>query len=628
MTPTKETGAKSTTLDSIAESTIILLTVIIAFLPLGMLIFSSNSGFDLTDEGSYLNWISNPWPYKVSDTQFGFIYHPFYRLLAGNVSLLRQVNILITTLLAFALCSTLIQKLWPERSPSRITELRLVGLGFALSTSCLVYIPWGLVTPSYNSLALQSLLVAALGIVWAHSEASRTRVAGWIFIGVGGWLAFMAKPTTALALGTTVGLYLLLSKEFRLGPLSLSVATAVLLFIVSGYVIDGSTTGFIHRFLAVAEEGDLRGSRNYLNILFTGNLDLANQDLAVFVAFIFTIFLTTFIAWSERAPQKIIWAALAGTIALGGALLCALLASDAGHFAIGQIQFKGFWQNRELLIAAVLIGLVLGCFPAIRSGVTNFRVVKNFTLALCFATFPYAFAMGTTNNYWNAMSAAGFFWVLAGILILGSLRQDTLDMRKLATLAAGVELVTISLVCVGMEYPYRQPQPLRLNKDRIMLGATETSVVVAGSTGDYIKLLQKLSYDNGFTIGDPMIDLTGVSPGVLFALGARSIGYAWLNGGYPGSAKMAAARLDLVPCEELSRAWLLIEPSGRWKLPDHILTRYGIDIETDFKLAGVVSRPASPWNGPQQDQQLLKPTRPPGTALEHCRQMKLALHPG
>ena len=37
-------------------------------------------GIDFTDEGYYLHWISNPFLYKSSLSQFGYIYHPLYNL--------------------------------------------------------------------------------------------------------------------------------------------------------------------------------------------------------------------------------------------------------------------------------------------------------------------------------------------------------------------------------------------------------------------------------------------------------------------------------------------------------------------------------------------------------------------
>ena len=60
-------------------------------------------GIDFTDEGFYLNWIQNPFLYKSSLSQFGYIYHPLYNLVDGNIAWLRRLNFLITFALAFTL---------------------------------------------------------------------------------------------------------------------------------------------------------------------------------------------------------------------------------------------------------------------------------------------------------------------------------------------------------------------------------------------------------------------------------------------------------------------------------------------------------------------------------------------
>lgn len=62
----------------------------------------STYGIDFTDESFYLVWISNPFIYDGSITQFGFVYHPLYMLLGCDIAALRQANILITFALAWS----------------------------------------------------------------------------------------------------------------------------------------------------------------------------------------------------------------------------------------------------------------------------------------------------------------------------------------------------------------------------------------------------------------------------------------------------------------------------------------------------------------------------------------------
>lgn len=58
-------------------------SLICALPALGLLLrvcIYAGHGFDFTDESYYLFWISNPFQYDWSVTQFGFVYHPLYRL--------------------------------------------------------------------------------------------------------------------------------------------------------------------------------------------------------------------------------------------------------------------------------------------------------------------------------------------------------------------------------------------------------------------------------------------------------------------------------------------------------------------------------------------------------------------
>ena len=85
------------------EHALVALSAIGTILILTWLIKYSAYGFDFTDEAFYLVWISNPFIYGSSLTQFGFVYHPLYLLLNGDISALRQANILITFGLAWSL---------------------------------------------------------------------------------------------------------------------------------------------------------------------------------------------------------------------------------------------------------------------------------------------------------------------------------------------------------------------------------------------------------------------------------------------------------------------------------------------------------------------------------------------
>ena len=112
-----------------------------------------------------------------------------------------------------------------------------------------------------------------------------------------------------------------------------------------------------------------------------------------------------------------------------------------------------------------------------------------------------------------------------------------------------------------------------------------------------------------------MIDLTGASPGTVFALDARAPGVPWLLSAYPGSTTFAIAGLELAPCGTLGRSWLLFSPTdqiGMW-FPDVILSRFGFNIQRDY----VEVTRATPPTG-FAEQILLKPVVRPELATETC----------
>ena len=116
-----------------------------------------------------------------------------------------------------------------------------------------------------------------------------------------------------------------------------------------------------------------------------------------------------------------------------------------------------------------------------------------------------------------------------------------------------------------------------------------------------------------------MIDLSGQSPGILYALHAESIGQAWTIGGYPGSLKLATAALRRVSCDKVATAWLLVEPKGPRSIPDELLSNFGANLAEDYDSVATwrTAEGAGGYQG-QRIQMLLKPTRSKSIAVQAC----------
>ncbi len=134
---------------------------------LGWLLKFSAYGIDFTDESFYLVWISTPYLYSVSTTQFGFVYHPLYQLLGGDITALRQANILICFALAWGMSQAFINSILPKQSGELLLRATLSA---GLATAVLLIFDTWLVTPSYNSLTLQALLITTTGLLMAAAR--------------------------------------------------------------------------------------------------------------------------------------------------------------------------------------------------------------------------------------------------------------------------------------------------------------------------------------------------------------------------------------------------------------------------------------------------------------------------
>ena len=161
-------------------------------------------GIDFTDEGYYLHWISNPFLYKSSLSQFGYIYHPLYNFVDGNIVWLRRLNFFITFVLACTLVFLVINNLVKFDKINKVIQF-VVSSGIAISSFTCVYIQ----TPSYNHLTFQALLVTSIGIALIDVTKFNKNVLSYIIIGIGGWLTFMAKPTSAMGLAAIVLMYII-----------------------------------------------------------------------------------------------------------------------------------------------------------------------------------------------------------------------------------------------------------------------------------------------------------------------------------------------------------------------------------------------------------------------------------
>jgi hypothetical protein len=595
---------------ALAKRLVLSFSALVTVFMLGWVLWYSRYGIDFTDESFYLVWMSNPFNYSVSATQFGFIYHPLYELLDGNIAELRQANILITFCLSWMLCNVFLKTVFGNQSLPSMHRIVIAGAIATAAAASLVPVGLWLPTPSYNSLALQALLVAAAGLLLSDKHASRASIIGWFLIGTGGWLAFMAKPTTAAALGLCTSFYLLFAGKLSFRLLAVSVATAVGFIVLSAFAIDGSVIAFIDRLKGGVEVvRTLGGGYTTDQLLRLGDFQLGERGKFILVACTAVFFSA---AYFSQANMKV--------LVHGGTMLSLVFALTSLAIVLG-LTHKTFevGQFQGLLIWSVPFAAILAGFSIYRfKGLVQISRA-NWALALTFLTLPYVYAFGTGINYWVSGALASIFWVLAGLVLLNPIALNRKFPALMLPLGLAVQMITVGIVHSGIESPYRQPQPLRDNDYKLEIGRPGSTLVLSKGFVQYFVEAINIAKQAGFKQGTPMIDLTGQSPGILYAIGAINIGQAWTIGGYPGSDARAVAMLKKVTCQELATAWLLVEPEGPRKISPGILLSFDANMARDFELVGTF-KTAEGAGGYKEArvQQLFKPVRCVEDAMSAC----------
>jgi len=577
---------------------------------LAWVLYYCQYGIDFTDESFYIVWASNPFSYSTSTSQFGFIYYPIFKLLGNDIVLFRQFNILLTFCLAWILTYLLLAIFFSNQITS--VAFRIV-IACTLATTSILFIQIGLRTPSYNSLNLQALIITVIGLLLFEKRLFNSSVVGAVLVGLGGWLTFMAKPSTAMMLGILVCIYLLIAKKVHMKLIGVSILTAMLLVMLSAVLIDGSIYDFVIR-IQTDLSLTLAMDKNYsiFELLKIDTIDLNDrQFLKLFIEMLGISLIAMAVMY---APQFTFCAKRFNLLlcllilVLVASHIAILVSGTSPHFSVQRAAFI-----LSIPITSIFVGMMFS-----KSRVIFELNRSHWGLIIILLLLPHAYAFGTNTNYWETGGSAGMFWVLGGLVFLTTIKATDQFKYCLLTISLFAQLITMANIQSSFEFPYRQPQPLEQNKETFNFGYSE--LILSKTFSDYLSSFINAANLQGFVSGTPVIDLSGRSPGLLYALGAHNTGAPWMIGGFPGSNQMASARLNLVSCPELVDAWIIHEPNGPTSLSDDVLGHFGVNIE-DYDIIGRFSTPVA-WGFTESVQMLLKPTGNRLTKIATCKRYK------
>lgn len=552
----------------------LMLAAVASLIVVGQVLGFSSRGLGWMDEGFYLNWISHPSDYSSSVSQFGFVYRPVFVLFDQDIGRIRAANILFTLALAWSLSWLVLGRVgdaWATRM--RFTDRGV--LAAALATTSLAPLHVWIMTPSYNWLTLQSLMVTSIGLIlMERARESRLALIGAVICGgLGAAGVFLGKPTSALLMTVIVIAYVGIAQRDGWKILVASAALTTVLLIAVSIAIDGSVPRFVDRLTVGAHEAQLRFPAHSLGSMFRWDpIDWSRAVGRVFwgVA-VAAAAIGVMVSWtpSGRYVSRVVMVGVpAVTIAVIGGVFGTSLRFEA---------FEGMW------IGGAVAGF-LGAVIVVRGRhVVRERIWRPWILVVALAAVPYAYALGSSNSYWMMQSQASIFWVLAAVVAIGSAVRTSMQApAQMAVFVIVAQCALVLVLDVGIHHPYNQAGGLRSMSTRLELEPGGT-LVVDELQGRVFTATVRDARDRGFVSRTGVIDLSGRSPAMLFALQARPLGSPWTLGGYKGSTAAAIDAFDRVPCSQLATAWILDVPATSRSIDPDVLLRRGLDARDDYR---------------------------------------------
>jgi hypothetical protein len=598
--------------------TLLALSAVTTAILFSWLLYYASYGLDLSDEGNHLASIANPFAYPINmpASLFAFVYYWPYQWAGGDVAVLRMANITLTLALGWSLSFLVIRRLWGTGWPQAV--VLSAGIG---SLALVAFHNW-LVSPSYYTLTFQSLLMVMIGLLLTERPGRTRQLLGWILIGVGGWCCFMAKPPTAAAIAIAVTLYVVVLRRKSLLPMLGAALVALVLLIVTAYLIDGSITGLVTRMFNNAEMEILLGAGHEVSRMFRINaLDTSPSQLAIAALGAAALLLSIHMGSTHK---------LLLSLALAGVLIVTMAIALLGTDPVGIKSSTLFLVSAFTCLGAVLYHEEL---------VLRSQTPTSVALALTFLVLPHLSALGSAINYWIIGSIDALFWMLAVVAFLSPLAQQRRRVAILLPLTVLAQLFTASVVNGGLLKPFRQVKDLR-TYTAVMPMPGGTKLVLSRSFHDYLTTAMSRARAAGLELGTPVVDLSGRSPGLLYVLETQALGLPWLPGtfprgtgdwvglpellgGYPGTNAVAVKALQHEECADLAKAWVLIEPEGPRHLDQaNVMASFGA-ARADYVAVATFETPLNDGDFPNAYRQfLLKPARPAALAEQSCREAR------
>lgn len=525
-------------------------------------------GIDFTDEGFYLNWISDPFSYEYGISTFGFFYFPFFSLFNENIVFLRWFNVFLIAAVGFFVAYLALDRLTKsiDTKEKLLLSFFLSSLSLSLYSGTILFLQ----TPSYNDLNFVGLLVVLAGwLIGVEVKKVNIIFTSSFVIAIGGLILFHAKPSTAVLVGFAMLIVMLIRSEKRVLWLSSTFVVFLVLLLVTSFYISSSPLELVQRYSTAYEiQAYLKSGHDFFSLIRFDDFSIGKRPwlyLFILFAFLASYFYLENIGKSVLLHEIILF----------------LLVGFLVYFVYsGQVFNIGYYQGVFLLLLSlspIVYFFTLGWFHGFKPTITLYLLVF-----LSFV-FVYAYAFGTGNNYFVMYHKVFFLFALVGAVLL----RQHIGLRSTLVFIIFLQSVLVLNLLKSYETPYRQPQPLSQND--ALTNVHNSKLMLEKGFSDYIEGLETLKSSSTAT---NFIDFSGQMPTLAYVLDLKPVGVAWLLGGYPGSDEFAYQVLKQAGCSGFKDAILLYEPKGPISINIEVLSKFGLDLERDFELVYETATPA------------------------------------
>lgn len=512
-----------------------------------LFVWMAPRGFDFTDEAyyflTYLHWRD----FSGSISFFGAYLELPFLLLGQSVTGMRILGLLLL-LACGAFFSREALAYWARRDGAeQNTPWAFVIVGMAASMFYYSHLST-LRAPSYNLLALCSMLVATgllLRLLERSAVVSHARITMFLYgaaVGVCG----LSKVTSGVLLVVGHVFFLALAhRDWRLRHLTEFLAFSLAGVFMNVVVLQWTHPQWLDMLLkGVATQGAI-GSHGPLDLaggLWSNILEMLPQLLPLAVV----------------AEGGVVWLIKwVGPASSAG--ISALVTAIVGGCALGLILGSPHWWLPLLALTTLLLWSVE--FFCCKQKKSKRDGAIDFTLMALLIAMPLAYSFGTNMSVLDHSQMAAVFPVMAIALRLNRLaRLGILRQPALVVCLTALCLPPLALqvrAATDVDYTYRQLSALGEQTIPVQLGPVGTTLLVDAETRKSLNAVIDAARAAGFVTGEAILDFTGDGPGLVYALGGRPLGRAWLLGGLPGSSAVAANMIASLPEETLRSAWLL-----------------------------------------------------------------------